>query len=77
MSTPGSLANSTGSKTSGYGNSCTRLRTIASEVRGRLSVTKDATRRLTLEDQLLDIYREQQSRCRSRSATRSKPPTRR
>ena len=37
------------------------LRAIAQEVRGRLSVTKDATRRLTLEDQLLGIYREQRS----------------
>ena len=38
-----------------------RLRAVAQEVRQRLTVTKDATYRLTLEDQLLDIYREQRS----------------
>ena len=37
------------------------LRTIAQEIRGRLQVTKDTTRRLTLEEQLLGIYREQRS----------------
>ena len=61
VSTRGSLANSTGSKTSGLRQQLTRLRAIAAEVRGRLSVTKDTTRRLTLEDQLLGIYREQRS----------------
>jgi hypothetical protein len=38
-----------------------RLKTIAQEVRARLAVTKDATRRLTLEDKLLEILREQKS----------------
>lgn len=37
-----------------------RLRELAKEVRARLAVTKDATRRLTLEDMLLDIARQQQ-----------------
>ena len=37
------------------------LKTIAQEIRGRLQVTKDTTRRLTLEEQLLGIYREQRS----------------
>jgi hypothetical protein len=38
-----------------------RLRTIAQEIRARLAVTRDTTRRLTLEDRLLDVLRQQRS----------------
>ena len=38
-----------------------RLKAIGQEVRARLSVTKDATRRLTLEDKLLEVARQQKA----------------
>lgn len=46
---------------SGLRRQLARLRQIAQEVRARVAITSDAERRLTLEDRLLGILREQRS----------------